>query len=140
MTMPSALIGRRAFLVVIAVLVIVPLSIQLFLPLCWHTLTLRKPEDALRAALIRTSRHPKVQLGLEDPEKMQSFLEGNPDCCRILDRLDPFYAEGFLDMIWGAQTVIYEIITPSLVLGRKYVAYVWIDRCGRAVESAGIDL
>lgn len=139
MTMPSALIGRRAFLVVIAVLVIVPLSIQLFLPLCWHTLTLRKPEDALRAALIRTSRHPKVQLGLEDPEKMERFLQDNPDCCRILERPDPFYAKGFLDSIWGAQTVIYEIITPSLVPDRKYVSYVWIDRCGRAVESASIE-
>jgi hypothetical protein len=115
MAFPNALNGRWAFLAAIAVLFMVPLSIQLFLPLCWQTLTLRKPEEALRGALIRTSEHPKVQLNFEDPEKMERFLSTNPDCCRILDRPDPFYAEGFLDKIWGAQTVIYEIITPSLI-------------------------
>ena len=123
----------------IAVLAMVPLSIQLLLPLCWRSFELRQPEDALRAALIRASQHPKVQLGLEDLEKMKLFLKDNPDCCRILDRPDPFYANGFLDRIWGAQTEIHEIITPSLIPGRDYVTYVWIDRCGRAVESAGIE-
>ena len=109
-----------------------------YTPVCFSPLKFRTKEVVILSALQEAALHSRIEAPFANEAAASDFLGANPDCCRILDRDDPFYATEAIDRVFGRQTRVVEVAMFSEELDRNYTLYLWVNRCARVIEYTGI--